>query len=82
MGPSHSLLAQPMSWEIDVAVENLKRKKNSFFTSLHLDWHLTETCSPIPFISSLKEMINTAGQCSSISLDRSTGVFIKPILMS
>ena len=43
MGPSHSLLAQPMSWEIDVAVENLKRKKNSFFTSLHLDWHLTET---------------------------------------
>lgn len=50
--------------------------------SLHLDWHLTETCSPVPFISSLKEMINTAGQCSSISLDRSTGVFIKPILMS
>ena len=31
MGPSHSLLAQPMSWEIDVAVENLKRKKKFFF---------------------------------------------------
>lgn len=50
--------------------------------SLHLDWHLTEACSPVPFISSLKEMINMARQCSSISLDRSTGVFIKPILMS
>lgn len=54
----------------------------SLSASPHLDWHLTETRWPIPFISSQEEMINTAGQRSSISLDRSTGVFIKPILMS
>lgn len=55
MGPSRSLPGNG---------RNYAGLKNIFFfppVSLHLDWHLTETCWPIPFISSLKEMISAAG---------------------
>lgn len=42
-------------------------------------WHPMDPCATL--ISSRNEKINTIEDHSSISLDRSTGVFIKAILM-
>lgn len=47
--------------------------------TLLFQWHLTAALAA--FISSRNEKINTIEDHSSISLDRSTGVFIKAILM-